>query len=117
MVTVWRLTQTFVHEVFLCFTRAKHCCIVETVGVFQYGGDTLKKLINKDVVTPEIQESRLSAEHIGQAQMKVFVDNRLCEPPDSDHHLNLKAPIQRNKVKTCILHCNHAHVETIIVAV
>ena len=47
-------------------------------GMFQDGGDTLKNLINKDVVTPEIQESLLSAEHIGQTQMKVFVDKRPC---------------------------------------
>ena len=86
-------------------------------GLFQDGGDTLKNLINKDVVTPEIQESLLSAEHIGQAQMKVFVDKRPCEPPDSEHHLNLKAPIQKNKAKTCNLHCIHSHGETIIVAV
>ena len=66
-------------------------------GVFQDGGDTLKNLINKDVVTPGIQETLLSVEHLGQAQMKVFVDKRLCEPPVSDHHLNLKAPIQKNK--------------------
>ena len=32
--------------------------------------------------------------------MKVFVDKRLCEPPDSDHHLNLKAPSQNNKAQT-----------------
>ena len=86
-------------------------------GMFQDGGDTLKNLINKDVVTPEIQESLLSAEHIGKAQMKVFVDKRPCEPPDGEHHLNLKAPIQKNNAKTCILHCIHSHVETIIVAV
>ena len=65
-------------------------------GVFQDDGYTLKNIINKDVVTPESQESLLSAEHIGQAQMKVFVDKRPNEPPDSDHHLNLKAPIQKN---------------------
>ena len=85
--------------------------------MFQDGGDTLNNLINKDVSTPEIQESLLSAEHIGQAQIKVFVDKRLCEPPDCDHDLNLKAPIQKNKAKTCILHCIHSHVETIVVAV
>ena len=28
------------------------------------------------------------------------MDKPLCEPPDSDHHLNLKAPIQKNKAKT-----------------
>ena len=86
-------------------------------GVFQDDGYTLKNIINKDVVTPESQESLLSAEHIGQAQMKVFVDKRPTEPPDSDHHLNLKAPIQKNKAKTCILHCIHCYVETIIVSV
>ena len=32
--------------------------------------------------------------------MNVFVDKRLCEPPDSDHHLNLKAPIQKNEANT-----------------
>ena len=32
--------------------------------------------------------------------MKVFVDKCMCELPDSDHHLNLKAPIQKNKAKT-----------------
>ena len=69
-------------------------------GVFQDGGDTLNNLINKDMVTSEIKKYLRSAEHIGQAQMKVFVDKRLCEPPDSDHNLNLKAPIQKNKAKT-----------------
>ena len=68
-------------------------------GVFQDGGDTLKNLINTDLVTPDIQETLLSAEHLGQAQMKVFVDKRLCEPPDRDYHLNLEAPIQKNKAK------------------
>ena len=71
-------------------------------GVFQDGDVTLKNIINKDVVTPEIQEYLLSAEHLGQANMKFFVDRHLCEPPESDHHLNLKAPIQKNKAKTCI---------------
>ena len=60
----------------------------------------LKNLINKDVVTPQIQESLLSAEHLVQEQMRIFVDKHMCEPPDSAHHLNLKAPIQKNKVKT-----------------
>ena len=69
-------------------------------GVFQDGGDTLKHIINKDVVTPEIQESLLSAEHRGQAQMKVFMDKRQCEPLDTDHHLHLLAPFQNNKAKT-----------------
>ena len=68
--------------------------------MFQDGGDTLKNIINKDEVTPESQESMLSTEHLGQAQMKVFVDKRLCEAPYSDHHLNLKAPIQTNKANT-----------------
>ena len=86
-------------------------------GVFQYGSDTLTNLVNKDVVTPEIQEYLLSAEYIGQAQMKVFVDKRLCEPPDSDHHLNLKAPIHKNKAKPCMFHCINSHVDTIVVAV
>ena len=69
-------------------------------GMFQDGGDTLKNLTNKDVVKPEIQESQLSAERLGQAQMKVFVDKCLYEPSYSDHHLNLKAVIQKNKAKT-----------------
>ena len=68
--------------------------------MFQDGGDTLKNLTNKDVVSSEIQEYLLSAEHLGQAQMKVVVDKRLCEPPDSDHHLNRKAHIQNNTAQT-----------------
>ena len=32
--------------------------------------------------------------------MKVFVDKRLCEPPDCDQHLALKSPIRKNKAKT-----------------
>ena len=80
---------------------------VQLHGVFQDGGDTLKNLINNDVVTPEIQESLLSADHLGQgqAQTKVFVEKHLCKPPDSDHHLNLKAPIQKNKVNTIASLC------------
>ena len=74
-------------------------------GVFQDGGDTLKNIITKDVVTPVIQESLLSAEHLGQAQIKVFVDKCMCEPPDSNQHLDLKSPIQKNKAKLLqILH-------------
>ena len=37
-------------------------------GVFQDSGDKLKNIVNKDVVTPDMQESMLSAEHLGQAQ-------------------------------------------------
>ncbi len=33
--------------------------------------------------------------------MEVFEDPRPCEPPDSDRHMNLKAPIQYNDAKTC----------------
>ena len=33
-------------------------------GLFQDVGDTLKNIINKDVITPEIQEYLLSAEHL-----------------------------------------------------
>ena len=32
--------------------------------------------------------------------MKVFVDKRLCKPPDSGHDLNLKEPIQKNEANT-----------------
>ena len=41
--------------------------------VFQDGVDTLRNKINEDVVTPVIQESMLSAEHLGRVQMKVCV--------------------------------------------
>ena len=57
-------------------------------------------VINKDVLTPVIQESLLSAEQLGRAQMRVFVDKRLCEPVDSDQHMDLKSHIQNNKAKT-----------------
>ena len=56
--------------------------------------------MNKDVVTPVIQESLLSAEYLGQGQMKVFVEKRLCEPANSHQHLELKSPIQKNNAKT-----------------
>ena len=85
--------------------------------MFHNGDDTLMNLFNKGVVTHDIQEYLLSAEHLGQDQINVFVDKRLFEPPDSDHDLNLKAPIQKNKVNTCILPCIPSHVETIVVAV
>ena len=59
-------------------------------------------LVEPDWVTPEIQAYLLSAKHLGQAQMKVFMDKHLCDPPDSDHHLHLKAPIPKNKAKTFV---------------
>ena len=59
-----------------------------------------KNVINNDVVTPEIQESLLTAEHLGQAQMKAFVDQRLNVHPDGKQHLFLRAPIRKNNVKT-----------------
>ena len=49
-------------------------------GVVQ-GGDTVWYIINKDL------------------DRRNFVDKRLYEHPDSDHHL--KPPIQRNKARTC----------------
>ena len=69
-------------------------------GVLHDSGATLKNIINKDMVTPEIQESLLAAESLGLSQMRTFVDKRLCQPPDSDKHLDLKAPIQKNIAKT-----------------
>ncbi|KAK2164242.1 hypothetical protein LSH36_67g03032 [Paralvinella palmiformis] len=53
-------------------------------GVFQDGGDTLRNIINKDVVTTVVQESLLSAEHVGQAQMNVLVDKRPLAMATSD---------------------------------
>ena len=32
--------------------------------------------------------------------MRIFVNKRLCQSPDSEMHLDLKAPIQKNKAKT-----------------
>ena len=69
-------------------------------GVLHDSDATLKNIINKDMVTPEIQESLLAAESLGLSPMRTFVDKRLCQPPDSDMHLDLKAPIQKNKAKT-----------------
>ena len=88
-----RMERDDVDESRLCVSLKEH-------RVFQDGNDTLRNIINKDVVTPEIQESLLGAEHLGQTQLKRFVDKRLCEPPDSDQCLNLKSPIQKNKAKT-----------------
>ena len=61
---------------------------------------TLKNIINRDMVTPDIQEFLLAAESLGLSQMRAFVDKRLSQPPDSDMHLDLKALIQKNKAKT-----------------
>ena len=71
-------------------------------GVLHDNDATLKDniIINKDMVTPEIQESLLAAESLGLSQMRTFVDKPLCQPPDSDMHLDLKAPIQKVKAKT-----------------
>ena len=62
----------------------------------------LENIFNKDVVTPEIQESLLCAENLGITQMKIFVDRRLCQSPESDRHLDLKFPIKKNKAKTFV---------------
>ena len=72
-------------------------------GVLHNSDATLKNIINKDMVTPEIQESLLAAESLGLSQMRTFVDKCLCQPSDSDMHLDLKAPIQKNKAKTFAL--------------
>lgn len=66
-----RMERDDVDESRICQSLKEH-------GVFQDGGDTIKNIINKDVVTPQIQQSLLGAEHLGQAQMKVFVDKHLC---------------------------------------
>ena len=73
---------------------------LEKHGVLHDSDATLKNIINKDIVTQEIQESLLAAESLGLSQMRTFVDKRLCQTPDSDMHLDLKAPIQKNKAKT-----------------
>ena len=69
-------------------------------GVFQDGPDTLRNIMNNDLVTPEIQDSLLCAELLGHEKIKVFVARRLCEPPGSDQHLNLKSAIHKNGAKT-----------------
>ena len=85
-----RMERDDVDESRLCVSLKEH-------RVFQDGGDTLRNIINKDVVTPEIQESLLCAEHIGQAQLNMFVDKHLCEPPDSNQHLASNHPVERTK--------------------
>ena len=73
---------------------------MKTHGVLHDSDVTLKNIISKDMVTPEIQESLLAAECLGLSQMSTFVDKRLCQLPDSDRHLEMKAHIQKNKAKT-----------------
>ena len=63
--------------------------------LFQDGGDTLKNIINKYVITPRSKNICLA-----RNTLKFFVDKRLCEPPYSDNHLNVKAPIHNNEAKT-----------------
>ena len=68
---------------------------------FLQDNDTrLESVFNKDMATPDIQEALLSAENLGITQMKAFVDRCLCQPPESDLHLDLKSPIQKYKAKT-----------------
>ena len=55
---------------------------------------------NKDMVTTNIQESLLNGERLGKEQLDEFVKQRECEPPDSDTHVSLKAPIHKNKAVT-----------------
>ncbi|KAK2140105.1 hypothetical protein LSH36_1484g00008 [Paralvinella palmiformis] len=50
-------------------------------GVFQDGGDTLRNIINKHVVTPMIQESLLSVPSCLLTDAQTFV-MALGKPPD-----------------------------------
>ena len=68
-------------------------------GVLHNSDATLKNIINKDMITTDIKESLLAAESRGLSQMRTCVDKRLCQPRDSDMHLDLKAPFQKNKAK------------------
>ena len=57
-------------------------------------------MMNKDMVTTNIQESLLNGERLGKEQLDEFVKQRVCEPPDSDTHVSLKSPIHKNKAVT-----------------
>ena len=69
-------------------------------GVFHNKSQTLQNMMNKDVVTATIQESLLSAERLGKEQFDEFVKKRICEPPESEQHISIKAPIHKNKAAT-----------------
>ena len=69
-------------------------------GVFHNKVSTLQNMINKDLVTVSIQESLLGAECLGKKQLNEFVEKRICLAPDNDQHVDLKAPIHKNKALT-----------------
>jgi hypothetical protein len=53
-----------------------------------------------DTLTEHIQESLLGAECLGKKQLNEFVEKRICLAPDNDQHVDLKAPIHKNKALT-----------------
>ena len=57
-------------------------------------------MINKAVVTVSIEESLLGAECLGKGQLNEFVEKGICLAPDHHQHVDLKAPIHKNKALT-----------------
>ena len=74
--------------------------VMKQHGFLQDNDTRLENVFNKDVSTLDIQEALLSAENLGMAKMKTFVDRRLYQPPESDLHLEFKYPIENNTAKT-----------------
>ena len=62
-------------------------------GVFHNKVDTLQNMIN-------MEESLLGAECLGKKQLNEFVEKRICLAPDNDQHVDIKAPIRKNKAMT-----------------
>ena len=69
-------------------------------GVFHNKVGTLQNMINKGLVTVSIEESLPGAECLGKKQLNEFVEKRICLAPDNDQHVDLKAPIRKNKAVT-----------------
>ena len=74
--------------------------LLETLKNFSVFSDgqnvTLQNFATKDLATPEIQQSLLNAQALGQSQLNSFVEDRMI----SNNQQNFHDPIRKNNAPT-----------------
>ena len=74
--------------------------VLQRLNMFGTSSTALQNIATKDLASSDIESSLLDAEKLGREQFELFVKQRIIKPIDGKQHIDLTAPLARNKALT-----------------
>ena len=68
--------------------------------MFRTSSTALQNIATKDLASSDIESSLLDAEKLGREQLELFLKQRIIKPIDGKQHIEMTAPLARNKALT-----------------